>query len=276
MQQADVHVGNPVVRGALTVFPVFNGAAVEERGYELHGPSIEVAERAGAPVVGELVVTNVGGKPALVLEGELLEGGWQHRVAARSVVVEPGRSTVLEVRCVEAKRWNGATAHLRSGRRAPVRVRAAAGQKEVWDRVRRYGDSATESLLETTRGVDAAAAELVRGLRPLPFQSGLLVGVGGQPLLLEVFDSPRTLGEVWEGLLHAAAVDAVPAPQVETPGWRARRFVQRVKGVPLAVVTDACDQRGGATPYAQVSVLGWRGRAVQTVAINSRHELVAA
>src|SRR4051812_30753080 len=114
MQQADVHVGNPVVRGALTVFPVFNGTAVKERGYKLHTTSIQVAEKAGAPVVGELVVTNAGPVPALVLEGELLEGGWQHRVAARPVVVEPHQSTVLEVRCVEAGRWNGAGAHLRS------------------------------------------------------------------------------------------------------------------------------------------------------------------
>jgi hypothetical protein len=85
------------------------------------------------------------------LEGELLEGGRQHRVAARSVVVDPSASVVLEVRCVEHGRWNGGGEHVRTGRRAPVQVRAAAGQHEVWERVRRYGKSATESLLETTR-----------------------------------------------------------------------------------------------------------------------------
>jgi hypothetical protein len=49
----DLHVGNPVVRGSLTVFPLFHRAAVAEPGYVLHG--VEVAERAGAPVVSELV-----------------------------------------------------------------------------------------------------------------------------------------------------------------------------------------------------------------------------
>ncbi|HXV94891.1 MAG TPA: DUF6569 family protein [Pseudonocardia sp.] len=264
MQQADVHVGNPVVRGALTAFPVFNGAAVAERGYELHSSSIEVAERAGAPVVGELVVTNRGGKPALVLEGELLEGGRQHRVAARSVVVEPGRSAVLEVRCVEQGRWNGGGAHAREGRRAPVGVRAAAGQQQVWDRVRRYGESATGSLLETTRGADEKAAALVRGLRPLPFQSGMLVGIAGRPVLLEVFDSPRTLAREWGGLLRAAAVDAVGKPAVTTLGRHARAFAQAVKGVRL-------DSAGrGAAGEVRVSVLGWRGRAVHTVAVDTR------
>ncbi|GAA1200040.1 ARPP-1 family domain-containing protein [Pseudonocardia alaniniphila] len=270
MELADVHVGNPVVRGALTVFPVFNGAAVEKRGYDLHAPWIEVAERAGAPVVGELVVTNGGARPALVLEGELLEGGWQHRVAARSVVVEPGASVVLEVRCVEHGRWNGGGEHVRTGRRAPVQVRAAVGQHEVWERVRRYGQSATESLLETTRSVDDAAAALVGDLRPLPFQSGVLIGISGWPVLLEVFDSPRTLAQVWDGMLHAAAVDAVRRPAIPTPGPRARQFAQQTRSVPL-------DANGrGATADARVSVLGWRGRAVQTVAINPRHELVTA
>ncbi|MBW0089625.1 hypothetical protein I4I77_08460, partial [Pseudonocardia sp. KRD-188] len=47
----DVHVGNPVVRGALTVFPVFNGAAVADTGYALGG--VVVAERSDA-AVGEL------------------------------------------------------------------------------------------------------------------------------------------------------------------------------------------------------------------------------
>lgn len=270
MKTADMHVGSPVERGGLTVFPVFNGSAVGERGYAVHAPKLVVAERAGAPVVGQLVVTNTGPKPALVLEGELLEGGMQHRVAARSVVVEPGWSAVLEVRCVEEGRWSGAGAHVRGGRRAPVRVRAAGGQQEVWERVSRYGTSSTRSLLETTRDADAAARALVAGLRPLPFQSGVLIGIGGQPVMLEVFDSPRTLARVWDGLLHAAAVDAVGRPVVPTPGRRARRFVRRVAQVPLAA-----DGRG-ATAEARVAVLGWRGRAVQTVALNPRHELVRA
>ncbi|WP_219417777.1 ARPP-1 family domain-containing protein [Pseudonocardia nigra] len=229
-----------------------------------------MTERAGSTIVGELVVTNTGLEPALVLEGELLEGGRQHRVAARSVVVEPGRSAVLEVRCVEEGRWGGAGGHVRGGRRAPVRVRAATGQHEVWDRVRRYGDSATASLLETTRGADAQAAALVRELRLLPFQSGVLIGIGGSPVLLEVFDSPLTLAQVWDGLLHAAAVDAVGRPAVTTPGRRARCFAEEVKRVPRNA------HGHGATGEARVSVLGWRGRAVQTVAINPRHELVTA
>jgi len=241
----DVHVGNPVVRAALTVFPVFNGAAVADAGYALGG--VLVAERADA-VVGELVVHNAGPRPALVLEGELLAGGRQDRVAARSVLVEPGAAAALAVRCVERARWSGAGAHSRGGRRAPLAVRTARGQREVWERVAGYGDG--ESLLDTVRHLDAAASALVAGLSPLPFQCGVLIGIAGRPVLLEVFDAPSTLAAVWDGLLHSAALDALGRRPVPTLGRHARRFA--------------------VDPGSRVSVLRWQGRDVHTVAINER------
>ncbi len=104
MQALDLHLGRPVHRGALTLFPVWNGGAVSRRGYDLRTNQLTVAERAGSPVVGELVATNTGPRPVLLPEGELLEGGQQHRVAARTVVVPAQGSVVLDVRCVEAGR----------------------------------------------------------------------------------------------------------------------------------------------------------------------------
>lgn len=241
----DVHVGNPVVRGALTLFPVFNGAAVADAGYALGG--VLVAERADA-VVGELLVHNGGELAALVLEGELLAGGRQDRVAARSVLVEPGATVALPVRCVEQARWSGAGVHSRDGRRAPLAVRTATGQREVWERVAVYGDG--DSLFDTVRHLDDAASALVSGLSPLPFQSGVLVGIAGRPVLLEVFDAPSTLAAVWDGLLHAAALDALGRRPVPTLGRHARRFVRDLG--------------------SRVSVLRWHGRDVHTVAINER------
>src|SRR5947209_7893220 len=109
MKPLDLHLGQPVHRGALSVFPVWNGRAVGEAGYALH--AVSITERAGAAVVSELVATNLGDRPSLVVAGELLEGGQQHRVAARTTMVEPGQSAVLEVRCVEQGRWSGAGGH---------------------------------------------------------------------------------------------------------------------------------------------------------------------
>jgi hypothetical protein len=277
----DLHLGRPLHRGGLSLFPVWNGRAVTRRGYDLNGSGVCVEERAGAPVVGELVVTNTGPRPALVLAGELLEGGRQHRVAAGSAIIDRDEAAVLQVRCVEEARWAGAGQHRRTGRRAPISLRGLDGQAAVWQRIRRYeqeyGAGSTHSVQDATRTVAAEAAALVADIRPLAFTCGVLVGIGGQPLLLEVFDSPRTLHSVWRELLTSAALDAVAAPAVATPGRRARRFLDRVVDVPVQTRPAGSGQSvSGRTPYAKLDALLWEGRAVHTVATHVRHELVSA
>ena len=273
------HLGRPLVRDGLTLLPVWNGVAVTRRGYDLHSQHLAVAERAGQPVVSELVVTNNRARPTVVLAGELLEDGQQHRVAARSTVVERGEAAVLDVRCVEEGRWSGDRTHRHSSRVAPVSVRGAADQIAVWNRVRHYeqtyGTTATQSVLDATAAPDAAARRLVSDLRPLAFQCGVLVGIGGQPLLLDVFDSPRTLTAVWRDLVQSAALDAVTAPPLATPGRRARRFLDRMITVPLEPGSGSTATVVGSE-HVRLEALVWQGRAVHTVATNIRHELVSA
>ena len=255
MRLLDLHLGRPVVRGALTVFPVWNGAAVQSRGYDLSSAKLAVEERAGHAVVAELVLSNHGRRPALVLEGELLEGGQQHRVAARSVMINAGESQVLDVRCVEEGRWSGGFGHLRSGRRGPMSVRAAQEQSATWQRVRdleaRHGGGDTHFLGDALASADERARLLVGDLKPLPFQSGVLLCSAGQPVELEVFNCPRTLTSVWSALLHAAAVDAITAPPIATPSRRARRFLERVRH--LSETSELSGRR--RSPYADLNTL---------------------
>ena len=281
MKLLDLHLGRPLTRGGLTLFPVWNGAAVASRGYDLRSEHVSISERAGHAVVGELVLTNAGPRPVLVLEGEVLEGGRQHRVAAASALIGAGEALVLDVRCVEEGRWQGAGGHVRGGRRAPVSVRAAQDQGRVWEQVRRYEQqydaSDTHSLLEATRQVEGRAAVAVHDLRPLPFQAGVLVGVGGYPLMVETYDSPRTFAHAWDALVCSVAVDSATAPPVATPGRRARRFLERLAAVhvessPAGLATAIRGHSG----HARVDGLVWRDRAVSAVAINPCHELIAA
>ena len=141
----------------------------------------------------------------------------------------------------------------------------------------RYGGSPTSSLLDVTHDAERSARALVAGLRPLPHQCGVLLGLAGQPVQLEAFDSWQTLEAVWDALLLSAALDAITLPAVATPGRRARRFVDRVSAVPLGE-RDGGVGTGltGRSPYARVEALAWRGRTVHAVAVNPRHELVAA
>jgi hypothetical protein len=124
MQLLDLDPVRPAVRDALTVFPVWGGATVTRRGYDLSLTDLTVERRTGHAVMTELVVTNKGRRAALVLEGELLEGGRQVGVAARSMLIQPGETQVLEVRCVQQGRWAGSRANVRTGRRSFPRLRS--------------------------------------------------------------------------------------------------------------------------------------------------------
>lgn len=285
MNVLDIHVGRPIHRGALSLFPLWNGRAVSHVGYVLAPGVVEVAEREGAPVVGQLVVTNPGAEPALVLEGSMLAGGHQDRVANRSLLVPAGQSDVVEVSCIQQGRWSGSSTHRALRGRAPMEVRAALrrGQGEVWESIRGIGDrlghDGTGSLRYAAHQADARAAALVADLRPLPAQSGVLVALSGQPLMLELADSPRTFWRLFRPLVRAAALDALHAPSDEpTPGRRARRFVERLQAAQLV----AGEQAGAGTaitarsPYVDVRGLLWQDRAVHTVALNPRHQLVGA
>ena len=161
--EARLHVGQGTHRGPLTVFPVWTDRPSSDRGY-LTGAAapVEVAERAGCTAVDQLVVTNRAERPVLLLAGELLEGGRQHRALAATTLLAPQRPTVLPVVCVEQGRWHGDDVHRRRARRVPFAVLPRLdSQAEVWRRVTRYDDvagpSATDSLTDRLdRAVPAA------------------------------------------------------------------------------------------------------------------------
>jgi hypothetical protein len=213
-----LHVGQGTTRGPLTVFPVYTDAPSLGSAH-LTGSNapVDVAERADSPAVDHLVVTNRGDRPVLLLAGELLEGGMQHRALTATTLLAPNRPTVLPVVCVEQGRWHGDAAHRRRGRRAPLsllpHLERADGQQETWRRVARFGavagPSATDSLLDRPDSANAPEAQgLTSGLRPLAGQRGLLVGIAGRPASLELFGSGRALAAHWSGLLDAATLDA--------------------------------------------------------------------
>jgi hypothetical protein len=149
----------------------------------------------------------------------------------------------------------------------------------VWSRVSeyesRYGANDTASFVSHA---DQAAAEidrLVEGFRPLLGQVGVVIGIAGQPVMLEVFDSASTLARQFASIVRAAALDALGQEPLATPSRRARRFVERASRVPRTAVAPAGvgTTLTGADVYASVSALAWRRRDVHLVATNPRHTL---
>lgn len=244
-----LHIGQGTTVGAITVFPVWHDGHVRSvRTYDTGSATLAVSEADTGPSVPTLQVTNSGEKPVLVLDGQLFEGGMQHRMATRSTLVRAGGAMPIEVACVEQSRWAGATAQATRGRRANLVVRdgfGAGGQEEVWRRIASYDAAAgrvsrTGSLAERldTAAADEQAKVLSAAVRPIGGQCGVLIGVGGQPLLLEVFDHPTTLREQLRPLYRAGALDAHGAPALPTPARRARRFAERLAQVQLDFEPD--------------------------------------
>lgn len=247
-----LHVGQGTTVGSLTLFPVWQDrTSTGTRRYDLSADSLQVGEAEGGPSVPQVVATNTGAKPVLVLDGQLFEGGWQHRMTTRSTLVAAGARVQLDVACVEQGRWGGDRAQVTEGRRATTYVRSgfdeAGEQSEVWARVDGYGGgSATGSLADRLSAPDDLAAWVLRQVRPLPGQTGVIVGIGGQPLALEAFDHPQTLREQFDAIVRAACLDAVGRPALATPGRRARRLIERLERTRLDQEPD-----GG-----QTSILG--------------------
>lgn len=285
MDTTQLHLSRATQRGPLTVWSIFASHPFTVRNYVFGGRHLDLDEVEGGPVVEQLVATNTADLPALLLEAERLDAGAQHRMVARTTVVPAGATAVLPVVCCEAGRLDSSRRQVRGGQRAPASVRARLddGQGAVWDGVgalqRRFAaESPTSSLVEVTAAREPQARELVKGLRPLPYACGVLLGVAGQIVLAEVFDHPRTLHEAWRGLLTSVAVEAVGLPEIETPGRRARRFLDRLADCSLvdAQVSGLATVSTAVSPYAQVRSTVWDGRARHLAALNVRSPLLVS
>src|SRR5829696_299319 len=116
-----IHLGSPVQAGPLTVFPVWTDAPLAARPYRTTLPAAgAVKEHDGGPSVESLMVSNPRATPVLLLEGALLEGGWQHRVLAQSVLIGGKTRQDVDVRCVEQRRWGGERGQHFGTHRAPL------------------------------------------------------------------------------------------------------------------------------------------------------------
>ncbi|GAA4562719.1 hypothetical protein GCM10023176_05050 [Micromonospora coerulea] len=292
-----LHMGAPAQAGPLTVFPVWTDSPIAPAACRTSLPADARIDELPTPVVGKLRVSNPGGTPLLLLEGALLDGGWQHRVVTRSVLVDAQGQRDVQVACVEQNRWAGGKIQRLARHRAPLAVRGAlhglraetpgrgteVDQSDVWRRVSRYerdlGNSPTSSLVDLQDRQAAELAAILSTTRPLYGQRGVLIGAAGHPVLLEVFDDPQTLVEQWEALLSAVALDARLAPPQPTPGRRARAFVQRLNAAPVR--STSMGGRAVALDADADKLLSARGialgnRLLHLVAVNAKHHFVLA
>ncbi|MGQ7297895.1 ARPP-1 family domain-containing protein [Quadrisphaera sp. KR29] len=289
-----LHVGWAAQVGPVSLFPVWTGAPLRPRRRVVTtgGVVSEVDELLGGPTVEALQVSNPRHRPLLLCEGTVLEGGWQTRAVAMSVLVEPGQTRVVPVACVEQGRWGGGTSHGGGTRRvlaatrgalhgvargADGRARRTEGherQGEVWASVervqQRFVRSATGSYAEVHAELQAHVAAAAARTRPVPAQRGVIVGIGGHVVSMEVFEHPRLLELHWRSIVEAALMDAAGQPDVVTEAWRARSFARHAPAD--AVAEDPRD----ADPYVDAYALLRDGEVVHLPAVSRTHHLVLA
>jgi hypothetical protein len=309
------HVGTGTTLGPITVFPVWSESEFVD-GLTIPRPSnIQVAEQA-EPRVDRLAVLNTGREALLIPEGVIFDGGLQTRVVATDAYIAPGATRNLDVRCVEQGRWNGnESGHVVDGR-APLSVVAAlrglgqAGesQEKVWRRVsqlqQNFGDSPTGSLLDLMakenlnsradrrvqardrvkqgRRIPVALLNQIRAQaeRVLPGQTGVLIGVGGRPIALEIHGSPDLLKAQLRQVLGAALLDAMAFEARPTSGQRARDFAEEIMFTPLNQTqvranTQAFVGRGHLADI-RTTVGTLNPLTLHMSVLNHRHELALA
>lgn len=295
-----LHLGAPTVVGPLTLFPIWTDAPVPDVPVPLEPPATAtIGELDSGPTVELLTAKNPTALPYVLLEGTIVDGGWQHRVLVHSVLVGAGAQLDLPVRCVEQGRWNGDIAQRLHHRRAPLGVRGAThgvrrptedsgfdrtvDQGDVWSRVaayeQTYGTSPTSSLVEVLGRAQVTDQLRAAIPRPLLGQRGVLIGVAGHPALVEVFEHPDQLAQQWDALIDGLLASTLHVRRRTTSTRRARAFLDRLTGRSLTDLTPAGDGVLGevADDLVSVRALDTRaGRTIHATALNVRHELVLA
>ncbi len=237
-----LHVGQGTHHAGLTVFPVWVDAP-RIGSLDWAPDALRISERAEGASVDTLEAQSLATRPLVALEGDLLEGGWQNRMLARSMVLAPRERRELPALCIEQGRWGGAADHRAGGRRASLVVRYGDEsahdrlvselqrddrQSRVWHRIdaieQRLGRSETRSF---THQLDRQS---IRPPRLIDGQRGVIIGIGGRIMGLELFCSGSGLRSRYAGIVQSAAVDARLADPVATSAERARAFARALQG----------------------------------------------
>ena len=294
-----MHVGRGQRYGNLTWFPIWTDAPVAPRDYVTGAAAGTVTVVEGAnPTVGVVEVENNGDSPVLLLEGDLLEGGWQHRALTRTLLVAAHSKTTLPVVCVERGRWGGATHQVLGVNRAPAGVRSAirgvqksqdgtfrqsaADQGVVWSRVSDFAaanrvSEQTESLVAMKRQLDANLAGLkLDAPKAIYGMRGVLVAIGGVPLAFELFDHPDTMAERLESILDAYLPESLTKPYVECRAQKARDFVERIGILGVEATEEPGRLRNKADKYVAAEAVIREKSLLHMSALNAAHELVVA
>lgn len=229
-------VGAPTTFRNLTVYPLIGSTPdagpvylTLDEGFSTEAVKItEVSEGGSVP---ELLLTNHGTRPLLVIDGEEMLGAKQNRVINLTVMVDARSKVVIPVSCVEAGRWyhtseefcaSPNTMHA-SGRRGKMAGVTAmmdmyasrrSDQGAVWDDIsgKLHRMAACSESSEMKAAFDkhrTTIDDFVNAFKPVEGQAGAIFAIGSRIAGLELFDHPETMARLLPKLVRSYALDAL-------------------------------------------------------------------
>ncbi len=223
---------------------------------------IKVTEVSESGDVPNLLVTNKGESPILILAGEELVGAKQNRLVNATFLVAGLSKLTVPVSCVEQGRWSYRGKEFKSeGRMSSPQLRSKveedvsyavreqrafrADQSRVWDEIeaksaRLAVRSDTMAMAALYESYDDQLKSYQDHFSRSPGQTGFLATVNGRMAGMELFDSADNLGKYFDKLIQSYALDAIdlqrqkarqtsPATQEKAESW-----VAEVMKVPVA------------------------------------------
>jgi hypothetical protein len=264
MEPIDVFLGSAKVArrqdaGNLSVFPLLAVDVFQPEYLTLEQALdqgvIRIGEVSHQGRVPDLLLTNTGTTPVLVIQGEELAGAKQNRIVNASFLVGAKAEVVIPVSCVEQGRWHYEKTDFSSGRKmmnysirrthqSVMACSLASGngfvsdQGRIWDEIgaksrRMRVDSPTGAMADVFDCYQDRLKEFTKGFNLIDCQVGAVFAVDGKVVGLEAFGCADTFALFFQKLVQSYAIDALEtadkgAGKPAAPG-RAKDFVAAVR-----------------------------------------------
>ena len=208
------------------------------------------------PQVDRIIIENVSDTQLFLPEGWYVnsENLLQSRVLVDDLLIEANTEGFARTACIESARWRiNQNTDFTSGRVPPSVIRAIRSipstsiraedirqrQQNVWDSVTkhtRYGSSSSsESLIEILQSESSRPGrqELIEEVTELAEETsdgrnGVLICLAGEPLILEIFQTPELLSNNYVDLMRSIVFDATFAEKPDTSEGTLDAFLREI------------------------------------------------
>ena len=280
--------GEPTVNENMAVVPLLTKQVVTPE-YVLLQEAIEqglaVVKEGGS--VSELILENQGEKPVLIVQGQELISGSQHRQSNTTILAPKGRTTI-PVSCIEAGRglFVGTSFRVPTGygftlpslrsltsRSVSDSLRHGQGyrawQSEVWGEISRSLNKYRASSL--TRAHHDIYESLAKNEAFKKFkakfvhgdtQCGAIILINDEVVALEAFDSPDTWHSLHESIINAYAAHAYASREKKTIDRE--KLAERLRGfaVKLVEMEISTHEGAGLGENSRIKLPGFTGEAL--------------